>query len=160
MPPKKDGGYTKAKKANAGINGTAKSACVALPVPNPPRKPEPIKAKNMNEALAGLSLKFSINPRAMDGSVAKEELEIKDMGDFEEAQILQQSETLAQQHLRRQFLHELSDQLENNPSFAAEMTELLQNPERKEEMIAFFKKWLSTLSSGSESQLRNFLIPN
>ncbi|MEM8523913.1 MAG: hypothetical protein AAGG68_04680 [Bacteroidota bacterium] len=141
------GGNVKKTKATARVEIAKKSALVALDTPNAPLNPKVLKAESTDEALSQLNVSFKTKLSRLDNSTVKEKIEIQSLDDFEEATIVQKSETLRELQQQMLFLHDFQEKL-NDEAFLEELKDFLQS-EKKEKLIHFLKEWTKQLKKPS-----------
>lgn len=147
------GGNVTTAQAAARVNIAEKSALIAVPVPNAKAQPEVIKATNITEAASQLKVSFKIRQTKLDGSSVKEEIHIKSLDDFEEANIVDRSATLREQQGQMIFLHDFQNELRSNQALREELKVMLQE-ENKEKLIQFLKGWVSQFKKPEQQFLQ------
>jgi hypothetical protein len=148
MEIRSKGGNVKKADAAARVEIAKKSAFIAVEVPKAPSSPTAMLAPNMDTALDQLGVSFKVQLRRLDGSVSKEKIKIGRLEDFDEATIVENSETLSQQRLRMDFLHHFQNELKCNKVFREEMKEFLSS-EKKQDLIQFLLNWAEQLKKPS-----------
>ena len=148
------GGNVKKTKAAAKVDIMKKSALVAMDVPNAPTSPKPFNAEDIDSAVKQLGVSFKVKLQKIDGSAIKEIIAINALDDFEEAELVQQSEVLNEQRRQMVFLHDFQEEL-NNKNFREELKDLLES-DKKQKLIAFLKGWSKQLKK-PESRFINLL---
>ena len=137
------GGNIRKAKAVAKVEIMKKSALVAIDVPNAPLNPKPFKAEDIDSAVAQLDVTFKVKLQKLDGSSVKEKIAINSLDDFEETELVQQSEALNEQRRQMIFLHDFQEELANE-NFREELKELLES-DKKDKLLAFLKGWSKQL---------------
>lgn len=148
------GGNVKKAKAAAKVEIMKKSALVAIDVANAPTNPKPFKAEDIDSAVEQLGVSFKVKLQKLDGTTIKEKIAINALNDFEEAELVQQSEALNEQRRQMIFLHDFQEEL-NNKNFREELKELLES-DKKEKLLTFLKGWSKQLKK-PESRFLNLL---
>lgn len=148
------GANIKKKKAKARVDIAKKSALLAIDTPNAPLNPVPFQAPNIESAVTQLGVEYKAVMHKMDGTKVKEKLPMDSLDAFEEATIVERSETLSGLQQQMEFLHEFQNQL-NDPGFREELKDLLQS-EKKAKLLALLKGWSAKLKK-PDSQFLNLL---
>ena len=156
MAKRAKGGNVKTAAAAAKVDIADKSAMVAVPVPNAPAKPKPIKANNIDTALSNLNTEFNVKLKKLNGESSREKLKVTSLGDFEESALVAQSAALREQRQQMLFLHDFQNELQTNTAFREELNDLLKS-NKKSELLKFLRGWASQLKK-PESQFMQLLL--
>ncbi|MBL7794056.1 MAG: type VI secretion system contractile sheath small subunit [Saprospiraceae bacterium] len=147
------GGNVVPTQAGARVDFSKKCALVAVETPDPPSKPDIIKAPNIDSAFEQLNVEFKFQLRRLDGSTSCEKLKIKSLDDFEEATIVEKSEVLREQKKRMNFLHEFQNELKHNPVFREELKTFLES-DKREQFMEFLKGWAAQMKKPNSQFLQ------
>lgn len=148
MQKRSKGGNVVPADAAARVEIAEKCALIAVEAPNAPAKPQAVKAPNIDAALQHLNVGFKVQLRRLDGSAAREKINIQSLDDFEEATIVEKSEVLREQKMRMEFLHDFQNELKHNPVFREELKAFLGSDKRAE-FIQFLLNWVGQMKKPS-----------
>lgn len=149
------GGNAKVNKGKAKVEIAKKSALLAVPIPNPPKKPVVTHAANIDEAISQLKVSFKYNLQKLDGSESKEKVDINSLDDLSEQAITQGSDTLNELVEQKKFLHQFQNALRNNKRFQTQLTAFFkdENEAERQRLLSFLKVWIGQLKEPSPAFL-------
>lgn len=138
------GGNVRTASAKAKVDIAEKTGFVAVPVPNAKANPTPTKSTTINEAIGNLNVSFKMKLKKLDGSSEKEAIAIRTLEDFEESNMVEQSDVLREQKQQMAFLHDLQHEINSNPVLQEELQTMLQK-ENKGKLVQFLQGWIKQL---------------
>ena len=152
----KDGGIAQKANAGASISTIPRKSLTAIPVPGT-KKPEIFEAETIDDIMDKVQRKFKVNLRRTDGSAATEEINIRSFEDIELGKIVNNSETLKAQRYQQEFLSKLQNELTYNKNFRQEMEIILNDPQRKAQLLNALQE-MQTLLKQNKPPVLDFLM--
>lgn len=129
-----DGGNAKEQVTGSSLTMLPGKAMTVIPMEGC-KRPEFFQAETIDEIAKRTQKTYKVNLRKTDGSAAKESITIKSLEDLELDSLVQNSETLRGQIAQQEFLAKFMTEINANPAFKAEMREILNDPQRKAQLL-------------------------
>lgn len=154
--PNKDGGIAMKADAGAKLATIPRKSLTAIPVSGT-KNPEIFEAETIDQLIEKIPQKFKVELRRTDGSSAEEVLSVNSMEDIELKNIIGNSETLKMQQNQRAFLSKLLNEITYNKNFKAELTDILNDKDRKAQLLNSLKEMQALLQENRPPILETLL---